>query len=85
MKCWIYKGNTREETYLFLPRENDTERVPPALLAELGTLEFVMQLSLSPQRRLARANPEAVMSALEQRGFYLQLPPPDAPGAERLQ
>ena len=85
MKCWIYKGSTRQETYLFLPDENDTARVPAALLNQLGTLEFVMELSLSPERRLAHANPVAVMDALAQRGYYLQLPPPEAPGAERIQ
>ena len=83
MKCWIYKGNARQETYLFLPRENDTERVPQALLAELGPLELVLEITLGPERRLARANPVAVMDALERHGFYLQLPPPD--GTERVQ
>lgn len=85
MKCWIYKGQRRQETYLFLPSEDGTDQVPGLLLDQLGPLELVMELTLSPQQRLARANPIAVMEALRDRGFYLQLPPPDSPGIGRVQ
>ena len=55
MKCWIYKGQHRQETYLFLPSEDGTQEVPALLLDQLGPLELVMELTLSPQQRLARA------------------------------
>ena len=85
MKCWIYKGNRRQETYLYLPQEDDVSRVPEGLLDAMGPLELVMSLTLSPQRTLARANPDEVIAQLRERGFYLQLPPVDTPGPERIQ
>ena len=81
MQCWIYKGSRREETYLYLAQElateNETKQIPEQLMAALGGLQFVMQLSLSPQRALARANVELVMKDLHEQGYYLQMPPAD--------
>jgi len=85
MKCWIYKGDRREETYLYLPQEDDVSRVPEALLEAMGRLELVMSLTLSPARTLARAEPGDVIAQLRERGFYLQLPPVDTPGPDRIQ
>ncbi len=85
MECWIYKGTRRDETYLYLAAPDDLSRVPPQLLDALGPLELVMSLTLTPDRRLARASVEQVQRALDQRGFYLQLPPVDMPGQGRIQ
>jgi len=85
MKCWIYKGDRREQTYLYLPQEDDVSRVPEALLEAMGRLELVMSLTLSPARTLARAEPGDVIAQLRERGFYLQLPPVDTPGPDRIQ
>lgn len=85
MNCWIYKGSRRAETYLYLAAPEATDPVPEELLAALGALEFVMELELEPGRTLARANPEKVMADLEQRGYYLQLPPVDTHGQGRIQ
>lgn len=85
MDCWIYKGARRAETYLYLAAADDTSLVPGELLAALGSLELVMRLELSAGRALARANPVQVMRDLEQRGYYLQLPPVDMQGQGRIQ
>ena len=85
MQCWIYRSTRREEVYLYLAAEDDTQAVPDELLAAMGRLELVMELELSPQRRLARANPELVMRELENKGYYLQMPPVDMPGQGRIQ
>jgi uncharacterized protein YcgL (UPF0745 family) len=75
MQCWIYKGSRRAETYLYLRDEDGISLVPDALIEAMGKLEFVMQLSLSHERELARASTQSVMRELEQRGYYLQMPP----------
>ena len=75
MQCWVYKGSRRAETYLYLCDEGDTSRVPEALIEAMGTLELVMQVSLSRERKLARASAEQVMRDLTERGYYLQMPP----------
>ena len=85
MQCWIYKGSRREETYLYLATKDGTEQVPAELLAAMGELELVMQLQLSAQRPLARANTEQVMHELAHKGYYLQMPPVDMPGQGRIQ
>ena len=46
-----------------------------ALLDQLGELQQVMELDLTPHVNLAAADPAAVMNSIESRGFYLQLPP----------
>ncbi len=77
MECTVYRSRRKRETYLYLPRGADpTEVLPEALRQLLGGLDPVMDLTLSPQRRLARADVAAVMTALEDEGYYLQLPPP---------
>ena len=85
MQCWIYKGQRRGETYLYLGAENATESVPDELLQAMGPLQLVMELDLSGQSALARANPRDVMREIHKRGYYLQLPPVDRPRPERLQ
>ena len=85
MDCWIYRGSRRDETYLYLPGEDDLSRVPQGLLDAMGRLELVMSLTLSPRRRLARADAREVMAGLVERGYYLQMPPVDTPGQGRIQ
>jgi len=73
--CVIYKGSRKAETYLFIEREDEFQRVPEALLGMLGELTKVMQLELSAERQLAQADVQQVMQLLDEQGFYLQLPP----------
>ena len=61
--------------YLYLGEENDFEAVPEALLQRFGKPCLVMQLELSPQRRLAREDSAKVLVNLRTQGFHLQLPP----------
>jgi uncharacterized protein YcgL (UPF0745 family) len=79
MKCVIYKGHKKPDTYLYIEREDDFERVPEQLLSMMGTLTRVMDLELSRGRTLAQADVGDVVAALVERGFYLQLPPEDKP------
>jgi len=77
-QCWIYKGSKKEQTYLYVNRENDFEHVPDALLNALGELVLVMDVQLHPQRTLARADVGQVLAELEEKGFFLQMPPPQS-------
>ena len=56
LTVWIYKGSRRAETYLYVPEENNFERVPGELLDAMGTLTFVMELEIDEQRHLARVD-----------------------------
>ncbi len=41
----------------------------------LGTLDHVMNLELTSERKLAQADPDEVRRNILEKGFYLQLPP----------
>ena len=78
MKCVVYKGTRKSDAYLFVKCGSDISQVPPDLLKALGTLEKVINLELSPDQTLARADPDTVRQQLHDKGFYLQLPPAKA-------
>jgi len=74
MKTAIYKSSKKNDSYLYIEQEGEFSRVPEILLTALGKLELVMTLELSAERKLVRADVQQVMNALEQEGFYLQMP-----------
>lgn len=79
MFCVIYKSPKKPDTYLYITTPDDFSRVPGALLGMFGEPEQVMELELTPARRLAREDVARVMEALQENGWYLQMPP--TPGA----
>ncbi len=79
MHAYVYKSRRKQDTYLYLARRDDFAAVPEPLCVPLGVLAFVLELELTPERRLARVDAGAVREALRTQGFYVQLPP--APGS----
>ncbi|NNJ90713.1 MAG: YcgL domain-containing protein [Gammaproteobacteria bacterium] len=73
--CWIYKSPKKEEMYLYVPRQDNFEDVPEFLLQKFGNPLFVMELELTPDRKLARENAETILNNLAENGFHLQMPP----------
>lgn len=71
----VYRSPRVEHMYLYVDREEGTDRVPADLLDRFGEPEEALSLVLTPDRRLARADAQAVLEALDAQGFYLQLPP----------
>ncbi len=84
MICFIYKSLKKSELYLYLDKKDDFSPVPEPLLQSLGRLEFVMQLELTPQRKLAREDVVKVIAGLESKGFHMQMPPLLIPQPLRL-
>jgi uncharacterized protein YcgL (UPF0745 family) len=74
MYCAIYKSQLRQDTYLYLADKDDFTCVPDHLVTLLGTPLYVMDLELSPQRKLAQEDVLEVMQNLQMRGWHLQLP-----------
>lgn len=77
MQCVVYKSLLKPDTYVFLHSEDAFELIPAPLRETLGQLVRVMDLQLSADRKLARVDAADVMSALETRGYFLQMPPTD--------
>ena len=77
MQCFIYKGDRKRDTYLYITMDGDFSKVPESLLVMLGTLEKVMDLTLDETKKLANADTKIVLEQLNDQGFYLQMPPSD--------
>ena len=75
MQCFIYKSLKKDELYLYLDKRDDFSSVPEALLQSFGRLAFVMELELSPQRKLAREDAGKVIAGIGNKGFFVQMPP----------
>lgn len=71
----IYKSVKKDEMYLYIPKLTQFKEVPQALMDEFGTPEYVMDLLLKPEKKLARADMNQVMLAVGNVGYYLQMPP----------
>jgi uncharacterized protein len=75
MKCTVYRCSRQDAMYLYLREGIAPESLPEGLRQRAGALVQVMDLELSPERRLARVDTASVMAALEKTGWFLQLPP----------
>jgi uncharacterized protein len=75
MHSVIYKSERKPDTYLYVEKAGDFARVPQELLVFLGTLTQVIELELTPERKLVRAQALDVLRQLQEQGYYLQLPP----------
>ena len=82
--CRIYRSPKRREMYLYLAGEDDFSALPDELRTAFGAPEYVMELALDENRKLAREDVMQVMANLRGRGFYLQMPPDQAVLQERM-
>ena len=79
MIAYIYKSSQKDELYLYLSHKDDFSNVPQALYNTMGKAPlFVMEVELSPERKLARENVEKVIENLNSQGYHVQIPPPIA-------
>jgi len=76
MLCAIYKSARKAQTYLFVNKRDDFSSVPEGLMKTFGTPNLVTLINLETKDKLAMADLEKVKKNLNERGFYLQLPPP---------
>ena len=81
--CEVFRSPRREGMYLYIDKAQGIEALPEALLASFGQPVSVMTLLLTPERRLARADATAVLGAIEEYGYYLQMPPSTVPTVEQ--
>ncbi|NVK43590.1 MAG: YcgL domain-containing protein [Oceanospirillaceae bacterium] len=74
--CSIFKSSRKDEMYLYVDKREQLERVPGALLEMFGRAVHVMDMPVTASRRLARVDVEKVLAGIDERGYYLQMPPP---------
>jgi len=75
MKAFVYKSARRADTFVYLKARDAFEALPLPLRERLGGLSFVLEVELTPQRKLARVDADLVRASLNDRGYFLQLPP----------
>ncbi|MEM1231878.1 MAG: YcgL domain-containing protein [Pseudomonadota bacterium] len=90
----VYASRKRPETFVYVPQrsgtqedeartaEQDLAELPAALRDTLAPWRFALAFELSETRTLAQADSAAVLAALAEQGFYLQMPPAELPGGD---
>ncbi len=77
----IFRCSNKNEMYLYLPFSAGADekelitQLPEGLQQLTGRLAKVMELEITPERKLARVDANAVLDSLKQKGYYLQMPP----------
>ncbi len=75
MQCVVYKSLRQYDYYLFVKKDDGFSRLPDGLKQILGVLEKVIDLELDANRTLIRADVVEVMQQIEEKGYFLQMPP----------
>jgi uncharacterized protein YcgL (UPF0745 family) len=75
MQAYVYKSRRKSDTYVYLRERDGFGLIPEPLRASLGGLDFVLEVELAPDRKLAQADPAVVRTNLAAHGFHLQFPP----------
>lgn len=73
--CTIYKSSREDELYLYIKRGGDLKELPEELLKRMGETKEVMTILINPEKKLARVKAARVLQDLEEKGYFLQLPP----------
>lgn len=78
MHCYVYKGVNKQDHFLYLAREFDASDLPVGLprplLDLLGDLDLVIDFDLLETRKLPNADAKEVINALNEKGYYFQMP-----------
>ena len=75
MLAYVYKSLKKADTYIYLCARDDFARLPEPLRLQMGALQFVLDVALTPERRLGLEDPAVVRENLATRGFHVQFPP----------
>ncbi|WP_415881750.1 YcgL domain-containing protein [Neptuniibacter sp. QD72_48] len=74
--CSVYLSPRKDEMYLYVDKRDQLSKVPEALLEMFGSPKHVMDIPLTADRELARVDTEKVLADLDEKGYFLQMPPP---------
>ena len=73
--CDVYKSSKKDETYLYVAQKDGLSKIPEELLTLFGQPEKALTMIVTPEKKLARAEADKVIADIEEKGFYLQMPP----------
>ncbi len=75
INCNIYRCGKQDEMYLYIHSDKTSDDLPEELIQMVKGLTHVIDLELTPERKLAREDVNVVMKKLEEEGYFLQMPP----------
>lgn len=85
MKCTVVRSSLKDFTYIYLRAGHNFDDLPAALREIFGKPEWVMNLELTAERKLALEDISQVLQNLSEQGYHLQMPPQeDATGLLQL-
>jgi uncharacterized protein len=61
--------------YLYIHEDKTKDDLPEELITMVKELTHVIDLELTPERKLAREDVNVVMKNLKEKGYHLQMPP----------
>ena len=70
----VLRSKKRDDMYLYLPQDQDYTALPDALRNQFGEAEEFLSFELHEHRSLAVVEAKVVMRAIEEQGFFLQMP-----------
>ncbi|MDC8830589.1 YcgL domain-containing protein [Alteromonas gilva] len=71
----VYKTLKKEGMYLYVPNKDDFSAVPEPLMARFGEPQLVMMLPIAKRKTLGGVDKQKLLDAMDDPGFYLQVPP----------
>ena len=78
MHAFVYKSLKKADTYVYLAARDEFARLPEPLRTQLGGLQFVLEVELTPERKLAREDVAVVRENLAAARL-----PPAVPAGDR--
>ena len=73
--CSVFKSSKKKEMFIYVDRKQDLTTLPEALVSVFGEPVHVLDMVLTPQKKLARVDASKVLESIAEQGFYLQMPP----------
>lgn len=70
-----YRSPKKNELYVFVPQADGLEKLPKELLTMFGEPTHVIDFELTPERKMAREDAKEVYDAIQNKGFFMQMPP----------
>jgi len=72
----IYRSSKKEGLYLYVEKDRDLEALPSSVMQQFGEPEKAMTILLTQDKKLANAEALEVLQSIDDKGLYIQIPPP---------
>lgn len=73
--CSVYRCAKKAGMYIYIDKANGLNVLPEELKKCAGKMTLAMTLVITPNKKLAKAKAENVLAAIDNQGFYVQMPP----------